>query len=55
MLNSTECKTDPKTLRKFIFEKWRAFPHWGLLFLGVFLMIFDDNLHCNADFRISRR
>ena len=45
MLNSTECKTDPKTLGKFIFEKWRAFPHRGLQFLGVFLVIFDDNLH----------
>ena len=28
MLNSTECKTDPKTPGEFIFEKRPAFPHW---------------------------
>ena len=37
MLNSTaECKTDPKTLVKFIFEKLRALPHCGAQFLDGF-------------------
>ena len=55
MRNFTDCKTDPKTLRKVIFEKWRAFPHWGVLFLDGFSVFFDDSLHWSAGFQIFRR
>ena len=36
MRNFTECKTDPKSLGKFIFEKWRAFHHRGAQFSDGF-------------------
>ena len=54
MRNLTECKTDPKTLRKFIFEKGPAFPHRGAVFLGVFSVFFDDCRRMRAGFQIFR-
>ena len=46
-----ECKTDPKTLGKFIFEITRpAVPHRAVGNCGRFFGVFDDCLAADAGF-----